>query len=442
MFDPTGDFSPGTASIRVLDRIARRMGRWVAIALSATALIPSFGAGRNWTPEDQLKVRTITDVLPSPDAKLTAWTENAVAATGSRLLVNGKPVPDWTAQATILGWSPGGRFLYFAAGPAAYRSAIDPATGSPQAPERISRHPGTSGGFRLSPDASRIALVERIENKSPSRVRLAGVARYSERICIAPADGKGEAACVIEPGGYVSNLAWSPDSGRLAFERRPSPYADDSRQVDLVEADATTGRTRVIASTGASETSPLYSPDGKLLAFLRSDDPPLQPGDFRVQLFDRASGQTRALAPTDDRWPSLTGWSPDASRIYFTEARGTRNVIAALPVDGGPPQLVFAPDGVVSAERVNARGDVFGFSLESAGKSPEAFVFREGSRPTAVSSANAAAAELETARTEVVWWRSKGNLEVEGLLTYPIGYQEGRKYPMGGDSSRRSLLAI
>ena len=40
--------------------------------------------------------------------------------------------------------------------------------------------------------------------------------------------------------------------------------------------------------------------------------------------------------------------------------------------------------------------------------------------------------------TEVVRWKSKDGLEIEGLLTYPAGYEKGKRYPLAAQCSRRT----
>ena len=384
-------------------------------------------ASETWTPELQLQVQSFGEVAASPNGQRAAWTE--VSAGSARLLIDRQPVPDWTANASGLTWSPRGDFLYFHAGPAAYRvNTTDPAHPGP--PERVSRHPGASGGFRLSPDGAWLAFLERTDKFPKSKVRLAGVPAYSQRICVAPSDGKSEARCPITPPGFASAIDWSPDSKHLAFELRPTPFADDARSADLYEADIQSGSITPFARSNATETKPRYSPDGRHIAFLRSDDPPLQAGDERIVLWDREKKSARELAATDDRLPELLGWSGDSKRVFYSEARGTRNVLFAMPLDG-PPALAFAPNGVAQAASVNAAGTHLAFSLESPGAAPEAHILKPGGGPPVkVSAANTRFESMDTARTEVVWWRSKGNLEVEGLLTFPNGYEQGKKYPM------------
>ena len=53
-----------------------------------------------------------------------------------------------------------------------------------------------------------------------------------------------------------------------------------------------------------------------------------------------------------------------------------------------------------------------------------------GTKPIQVSRANSDLPKLPLGRTDVIRWKSKDGLDVEGLLTYPLGYEKGRKYPL------------
>lgn len=394
----------------------------------ALIIIGKIAAAQPWSPELQHSVYAFGEVLPSPSGKVVAWTEQATNGS-NRLVVSGRTVPNWTARARGLAWSADEQYLYFQAADAEFRLRLS--GDSVGAPERISLPSTATGEFRLSPDGTQLAFLDRVENPGKSRIRMAGVPRFALRICLAPVDGKNAPRCPVAPKGFASELEWSPDGRTLAFETRPTPLADDSRKADIAEADLATGTIRQVTATGATERSPRYSPDGRYLAFIKSEDPPLQPGDDRIAIWNRETGAIRELAPTDDRLPEILGWTSDSKSVYFSEARGTRNVIYALPLDA-PPRLVFAPDGIFAAARLNRNGSTFGLSLESPGVAPEAFRLETGSssRPVQISRTNAGLPVEKLGRTEVVWWRSKGNVEVEGLLTYPEGYVTGTKYPM------------
>ena len=53
-----------------------------------------------------------------------------------------------------------------------------------------------------------------------------------------------------------------------------------------------------------------------------------------------------------------------------------------------------------------------------------------GISPVQISQANVEFREIPVGRTEAIRWASADRLEIEGLLTYPVGYEKGRRYPL------------
>jgi dipeptidyl aminopeptidase/acylaminoacyl peptidase len=378
-----------------------------------------------WTPELQLKVNSFGEVLPSPDGKTAAWTESRPGRWG--LFVGGKQIPEWSAPSSGLAFSPDRAYLYWSSGSVAYRAEV----AGPGKPQRLSKYPGNQPPYRLSTDGTRLSFLAQVEKfaGAKTRVRVVDEVKYKHQICTMASDGTGEVKCPVEVPGFAGATEWSPDGKSIVFESRVSPFPDDSRSSDVYEADVATGTVTAIAGTRAAESQPRYSPDGRFIAYVRSDDPPLQAGDEQIILYDRTSKTIRPLAHSQDHLPKLLGWSADSKSIYYTEERGTRNAIFAMPIDG-PPQTVFVPDGVAEAARLNARATHFGFSLEAADQAPEAHVLPLQGKAAKVSSSNSSLPNAPLGKTEVFWWRSKDNLEVEGLITYPANFESGKKYPM------------
>ena len=188
-----------------------------------------------------------------------------------------------------------------------------------------------------------------------------------------------------------------------------------------------------IAATNAAEKDPVYSPDGKYLAYTKSSDPPRWADDDRIVLVTRASAESRTLPASYDEQPNLLGFTADSSRLIFIESRHTRTAIYAMPVDG-PPQTVFETSkGVIGAggTHLNAAGTHLGMPMESTEEPPEAYVLKvAGGTPMRLSRANTDLPKLPLGKTEPIRWKSKDGLDIEGLLTYPVNYEQGKKYPL------------
>ena len=151
----------------------------------------------------------------------------------------------------------------------------------------------------------------------------------------------------------------------------------------------------------------------------------------RVALISRANNEVRDLPATYDEQPRLMGWAKDSSKIYFMEGKRTRSYIGVMPIDG-PPSVFFENARGVFNAGLNAGGTHFGMSFETTDDPVEAFVMPVGGSATMqrVSRANADIPKPALGRTEAIKWKSKDGREVEGLLTYPVGYQRGQKVPL------------
>src|SRR5205814_1966194 len=191
------------------------------------------------------------------------------------------------------------------------------------------------------------------------------------------------------------------------------------------------GLVKPLTHTGAAETQPLFSPDGASIAYVVSDAPPTWAGDYSVSIVSATGGEPRKLAETFDHKPSLVGWSPDGKRVYFQETRGTLNRLSAMPVEGGPPVDLDPGDRFSNFARMNSPRTKLGFVSQAPDRAPEAYVTSLDSfSPVQVSRVNADLPAAPLGRTEVIRWKSSEGLEVEGLLTYPVTYERGKRYPL------------
>jgi dipeptidyl aminopeptidase/acylaminoacyl peptidase len=113
------------------------------------------------------------------------------------------------------------------------------------------------------------------------------------------------------------------------------------------------------------------------------------------------------------------------------ENRKTRAAVYAMPLDG-PPRPVFTPErGTFTAFRPNLAGTHAGLVLQSPAEPPEAYVAKLAASvttPLRVSAANPGLAPV--ARTELLRWKAKDGLEIEGLLTWPERHSKGARAPL------------
>src|SRR5262249_31700018 len=238
----------------------------------------------------------------------------------------------------------------------------------------------------------------------------------------------------VNGSGLRAGYDWSPDSKTIVFTHTKTTRPDDWPSADLSLVDVARRAVKQLLQTRAAEFSPFYSPDGKTIAYVASDNPPTWAGTGLIHVIPASGGSARPLAETYDRfgrYSELVGWSADGKRLYYTEVRGTILTFNALPLDG-KPEVISQVDGwTAGGMHLNASRTMLGFSWEKADKAPEAHVTKvEKFEPVKVSSINKDLPDLPLGKTEVIRWKSADKLDVEGLLTYPPGYEKGKKYPL------------
>lgn len=424
------------------------------ILFFATALCAPILPADVWTPELQMKVKNVGEVVPSPDGRWAVYAQTRPVMDGEKseslthlwiARTDGSERFQLTSgekSATAPRFSPDGKFVYFLSEregkPAVYRIPVDGGEA-----ERISEGNIAAGTYELSPNGKWIAFTGRATDSEEERARREKrdfrVIDESPRnaqlwIATVEPDASGKRTPKqLAAGPYnVSGMDWSPDSRRIAFETRPTPDANDGRKADILEVEVETGRVRVLSATAASEAQPRYSRDGKYLAFVRTEAPAGVLNGARLVLITLATGQNRELPPTPDESPSIVDWARDSRAIYFVEAKGTRSLIYAMPVDG-PPRTAYAPaKGTLGfGARMNSTGSHFGYTRQSSDEPVEAYVLAvEGREPVRISAANTGMKMPPLGETKVIRWKSKDGREIEGLLTLPAGYQKGTRVPL------------
>src|SRR5829696_5225286 len=134
---------------------------------------------------------------------------------------------------------------------------------------------------------------------------------------------------VAEPRPYFTEPSLSPDRKEIAFVSGG----------DIWTVPATGGVASLLVSHTANEARPLYSPDGRQLAFISS-----RTGNGDIYLLTFATGDLKRLT-FDDGLDQLDGWSRDGRWIYFSSTSrdiGGLNDLYRVSVNGGTPMSVSA----------------------------------------------------------------------------------------------------
>jgi Tol biopolymer transport system component/C-terminal processing protease CtpA/Prc len=142
----------------------------------------------------------------------------------------------------------------------------------------------------------------------------------------------------------VTHAAQSPQPGAAPYFTEPSvsPVGSEIAFVsggDIWTAPAGGGEARLLISHPANESRPLYSPDGKRLAFVST-----RTGNGDIYLLTFETGELKRLT-FDDAGEQLDAWSRDGRFIYFSSTSrdiSGMNDLFRVKADGGTPMQVSA----------------------------------------------------------------------------------------------------
>lgn len=231
-----------------------------------------------------------------------------------------------------------------------------------------------------------------------------------------------------------SEPVWSPDGKLLAFSsNRSKPDPDFTYAVNIwvVPADNNDkGTTPTQVTTGkGGDHEPAWSPDGKWIAFSTQLDPKLfDYGTKHIALTPATGGQAKVLTLTLDRNSITPRFAADGKSIYFiVDDDGTQNLAQVNVADmkiTRPMGGRFMLDGYSMAKDGTPAG-----ALSTMDRPFELYTSPAGKLTQLTHVNDAWLTKFKLARGEYVSFKSKDGTTVHGYIYKPLDYVPGQKYP-------------
>jgi len=290
-----------------------------------------------------------------------------------------------------------------------------------------------------SPDGATVAVLrtdpkpeerKKREEEKDDAVEVDAHPRFTRLWAIDAESGK--ARCLTTGDREVRSFCWLPDGSGLVAATTALPGFNEAYfGADLWEVPAAGGLPRRIASFPILPGEPVVVGE-TVVVQADGGKPDPASGVYAVAL---AGAEPRNLLP---------GWAGEVSEVAalpgrsgavaFQAVQGVSGRLFALDLAGGEPEPI-------GPEPVRCRGSIRPGATFSADGSRVALVWTDGSTPEEVwigevgggASSVTSFGEPFKGRlqpVEVVRWKADDGAEIEGLLTYPAGYEEGRRCPL------------
>ena len=237
--------------------------------------------------------------------------------------------------------------------------------------------------------------------------------------------------------GGADDYNFSPDGKEIAFVMNTDKMLATSTNNDVfiiklddVKQGEKTSYKR-ISKSGGVDVNPVYSPDGKYIAFLSMERAGFEADKKRLALYDRKTEEIRYISENIDHSYDEFVWSIDSKSVYLVAANTVNESILKLNVETGKEETILE-------ERVNgslnlcASGKKLYFLQQRSCMPKEVFsISVDGSDVTRLTFLNKDLLDqIDMNEIETFWCKGANGDDVQSILVKPPFFDETKKYPM------------
>ena len=238
----------------------------------------------------------------------------------------------------------------------------------------------------------------------------------------------------------VGSYSWSPDGKKIAFDHRPDPLINSWRDTDISILDVESGEITRLVSQPGPDSSPEWSPDGKwILFYTRMGAKYFYYKNSELAKIPANGGQITVLTESFDENPGMIKWTEQG--IYFVASQKTlRHLFLLNPGNGSYKKIADKPENISS---VSIADDEKTIAFSAYDRTTLAEIYRaslDSYHPVRVTNMTDQVKGWNLGTREIISWKSKDGVEIEGVLWKPENYDQNRQYPLfvvihGGPSS-------
>ena len=386
-------------------------GRWIAFTVTTTDLPKNVRNNAIWLMRaDGTGARELTagdSPVWSPDGKTIAYSSAGQIALWDVASAKSRTLPELKGGASALKWLPDGSGLL------AVSDVEIPGANSMPSPDSKARVIDS--------------LLFRHWNAwtGPTRTHILHVPLSGAVRDLTP--GPFDAPPFSIGGG--SEFDVSPDGKELAFARNTDTDAARSTNADIFLVPMTGGEAKRITARTGADTAPVYSPDGKWIAYRSQARQGYESDLWELWLYDRAAGTSKRIAADFPNWIESVTWMPDSKSMLITAPLEGRNAIYEMTLDGRATLVHNA--GYADAIQIAPDAKTIYFQSSTLSRPADIYALARNARTaTKLTTHNdALLAQLTMAAYESTSWTGADGARVQGWLLKPPGFDATKKYP-------------
>jgi dipeptidyl aminopeptidase/acylaminoacyl peptidase len=319
-------------------------------------------------------------------------------------------------------------------------------------PLQLTRQATGVGLWRWAPDGKRIYFVtadtidkdEKLRMEKRFNVAIRNMETPRSSLWALDFDTRRAQRLTRDTTIVVSNFSISDDGRWVGFtgtsaDRYERNITEQGINADQYLFETATGNIeRLTNNVENGESLVSFSPDSRWIAFSASDDLTrynMKNRRVYIRRVDSRADQWRKLGQSFDGDVGIEFWSADGRTIYFGEGLKATNQLFALDVASNTVRAVTNERASVNvsqdpdSKRIlltysDPRTPSTLYSVASLEQVPVRSAWKQ------LTDANPQVRSFALGEEEEITWRSSDGKMVGGVLTKPVGYQPGRRYPL------------
>ena len=233
--------------------------------------------------------------------------------------------------------------------------------------------------------------------------------------------------------GGQDMYAISPDGQEVAYTSNIDEVEATSTNNEIFIVPISGGAPKKISSSPGADTTPLYSPDGKYIAWRSQARAGFEADKWRLLVQDRQTGNTREVAQSFEYSIGSFSWASRTGEIVFTaERRGTSPLFSTSV---GANWTTIAENDGLHADDLTINNGILYFTRMSIQAPNEIWRLDlstgHDANPTAVTHMNdALLSQIDMQPLESFTFKGANNDDVQGFLIKPPGFDPNKRYPL------------
>ena len=237
--------------------------------------------------------------------------------------------------------------------------------------------------------------------------------------------------------GGADDYNFSPDGNEVAFVMNTDKVIATSTNNDIFLLDlknAVPGKVKKykkMSESGGVDVNPVYSPDGKYIAFLSMERAGFEADKQRLSLYNRQDGTIKYVSQNIDHSYGQIVWAADSKSVYLTAPNEINESIYNLNIETGEEKVILEKRDNGSLV-LSPEGDQLFFLQQRSYLPKEVFcISTEGGKEKQLTFLNKDLLDqIEMNDIETFWCEGAGGTKIQSILVKPPFFDENKKYPM------------